>query len=782
MPRVTSGSETSRSVPLWRRVLAPLLLVVLVLAVYQPTLQADFVVWDDDDHVYENPNVLASDGYARAWADWRDTAFYPLTFTTFFIEWHLADGEPWLFHLNNVLLHAANVVCVGLLARTIGLERGVAWLAAGLWGLHPLAVGSVAWITERKNVLYVFFYLAALLTYARTLQTSPARGRVLWGVSLLLAGASLLSKATAVTLPFGIGLLHWSTGRPLDRRVAGRVLSYLALALAVGLLHIYREEVVAPLGLGTRILIAARAAWFYVACFLWPHGLAAMYPRWDPEAALSWGLPALIGLAVALAIMAWQARRLPRAAWFAVGHFAANIGLVVGVIWFPYMRYSFVADHLVYFPSVGLALLAAMGASALLDRVPAAGPLRLPLAIGVCVALAVGSWRQTGMWHDTETLWGRTLAVAPTSTVAHNNLGVTLLEQGRPEDARRHFEETLRIDPEDATAVFNMGVLAASRERWDEAIAYYKRALRTNPANALVWNNLGVAAAERGQVERAAAFYRHAIALQGDDADTHTNLGAALEKLGRRREAIASYRTAVGLNPLLAKAHFRLGSALAAEGDHAEAVSVLERARDLEPASAEILRQLGLAYLAIGDTAAGRGELEKAVGLDPLAAEIHRDLAILLLDLGEIEGGARHLDRALALGPRKDAGRAHLEAGALLERRGAVERAASHYRRATVLEPDEPEAFFRLGVALSAAGLHREAETEYRAVLALDPGHAQATAGLGAALLAQGETNEAVDQLRRAVRLMPEDETAARNLARALAAAGAPGERAPRPQ
>ncbi|MHC4984484.1 MAG: hypothetical protein ACYTF6_15120, partial [Planctomycetota bacterium] len=349
------------------RLAGPVLLAALVFAAYMPTIRAGFVVWDDDDHVYENPHITAVDGYRKAWQDWRDTAFYPLTFTTFYVEWRLAKGEPWLFHLNNVVLHAANAVEVGLLGRAIGLPYGLAWAAAGIWALHPVEVASVAWITERKNVLYVFFYLAALLSYGRSLDGPPSRSRRFWFLSLGLAVASHLSKATAVTLPVAVLLLHWARGQAFDRKFAGRLLSYLALSLAIGLLHVGREEVEAPIGLETRVLIAARAIWFYVLKFLWPVDLVAMYPRWPTEGALFWGLPGLAGLAVAVAVGGWHFRRLPRAAWFAAAHFAVNISLVIGIMWFPYMRYSFVADHLAYFANIGLALLASLAARAFLQ-------------------------------------------------------------------------------------------------------------------------------------------------------------------------------------------------------------------------------------------------------------------------------------------------------------------------------------------------------------------------------------------------------------------------------
>lgn len=751
-----------------------LLLIALVFVAYRDTLHAGFVVWDDDDHVYENPHILARDGYGEAWRDWRNTAFYPLTFTTFFLEWRAAGGKPWLFHLDNVALHAASVVGLGLLCRALGLGAGVSWLSAALWGLHPLEVGSVAWITERKNVLYVFFYFAALLTYARSLVAPLQRSRVLWLLSLLLMIGSLLSKATAVTFPIVVGLFHWATGRTFDRRAALRLSAYLAVALAVGSLHVFREEVEPGLDLGTRILIAARATWFYVGCFVWPFDLVAMYPRWDPAHAWSFGAPALTSLLVGLGLglrLLWS-NRLPRAALFALALFACNIALVVGIIWFPYMRYSFVADHLAYLPSAGLALLAALGARALFDRLEAPAAVRATVAVGVCLGLAGLTKEQTGLWHDTERLWGGTLQVNPASTVAHNNLGVALLEGGRAEEARLHFDATLAVDPKDATALFNLGVIAAGRQEWDTAVAHYKQALRVNRRNALVWNNLGVVASERGELDKAIAFYRHAIKLNPRDADAHVNLGAVLERSGDRPGAIAEFGTALQLNPRLLKAHYRLGAALAEEDRYDDAQSHLETAAALEPENTEVLRRLAEVLNERGDKQGARRWFVRAVEVAPGDASLNYQLGVVLLELGETGLAIEYLDRSAALGPRESAGEIHLGIAAQLEEHGAHEAAMTHYRKATVLSPESPDAFYGLGAALSAAGLHREAEAEYRRVLALAPDHPEAANNLGVALLAQGRAAEAVEVFERALRLAPGDVEVQRNLALALHESG----------
>jgi tetratricopeptide (TPR) repeat protein len=648
------------------------------------------------------------------------------------------------------------------------MPPGAAWAAAGVWALHPMTVASVAWITERKNVLYVFFYLLALLAYARAAACTGRHSAAYWVVSLGCAVLSLLAKATAVTLPGGVFLLHWASGRRFDLRSIVRLASYLGVALAIGLLHIYREEVEAPLGLDTRILLAARAVWFYVTTYFWPRELVAMYPRWPPAAAAAWGIPALFALLGALAVGLVGYRRAPRAAGFGAAHFAGNVCLVIGVIWFPYMRYSFVADHLVYFPSLGLAILATLAGRAALVRLGAPGALRVIVAGAVWLLLAGWTREQTGMWHDTESLWTRALEVNPTATVAHNNLGVALLEAERRDEARAHFETSLRIEPDDATALFNLGVMAAGRKEWAQAIDYYKHALRENVRNPLVWNNLGVVAAEQLQHDKAVVYYRRSLEFDPDDADAHVNLAAALERQGKRDDALDHFEMGARLNPRSVKARYRLGKAHAEAERWEAAQGELEAARAIEPENTEVLSELAAAYSATGRHEDARRHLAAAVGFDPEDASLEYRLGSAILATGSVESAMPHFERSITLLRPEGHGPMLRELARLLYEHGAEQHAIDYYRRACAKLPDDPETAYELGVTLSAAGRHLEAAEAYRRALARAPEHAEATNNLGAALRALGRRDEAAAEFRRALALAPADPETRRNLALVL--------------
>ena len=571
----------------WLSVGAPALLILLILLVYRGTIGAEFLVWDDADHVYENPHILTAGGYAAAWRDWRNPGFYPLTFTTYYWEWRLSGGQPWLFHLDNLMLHGGNALMAGLLARRLGIASGIAWAAAGLWALHPVDVASVAWIAERKNVLFVALYLGALLAYARALDAS----RGWWMLSLVLAVGSLFSKATAVTLPLAVVMLHWVRGARFDGRARWRIAPYFVAALTVGLLHVGREEVTPTAGLEVRLLIATRAIWFYVGKFLWPSGLVPIYPRWA-TGDVTRGLVAGSALLAAVAAALWQRRRMPRAAWFAGGFFLVNIALVIGVVWFPYMRYSFVADHLAYTADFGLALLVALGGAAALRRAAAPAPVAVAIVVSAWLVLAALARQQVGTWQDSDRLWAATLAVNPASTLAHNNLGVALGERGRTDEARAHFEAVLRADPDDSQAQLNLGVMAAARQAWAEAIGRYKKVLRRRPRSSVAWNNLGAVAASQGQDARAEWFYRKSLSIYPDDAATRGNLGGILVRRGKIDEGVGQLRAALHADPHRVAGQVQLAEALVKQEHPDEAIAHYAEAYRLAPEKNDVLVEL----------------------------------------------------------------------------------------------------------------------------------------------------------------------------------------------
>lgn len=612
-------------------------LLVLTLVAYLPALDNGFI-WDDDDYVTANPTLRTLDGLRRIWLEpGAVPQYYPLTFTSLWIDYHLGGLNPFGYHLVNVLLHALNSLLAWRVLRRLAVPG--AWWAAALFAVHPVHVESVAWITERKNVLSGLFYLGALLAYLRFAGIGPGPGRgSAWrwyGLALGLFVFGLLSKTVVATLPAALLLLiGWKRGRIGAREVLP-LLPFFAVGAALAGVTVWLERAHVgavgrdwDLSFFDRCLIAGRAVWFYLGKLLWPATLSFIYPRWkvDPGAAWQWFFPAAL---LAAAALLWLARRRLGLGPFVAGaFFVATLGPALGFVDVFPMRYSFVADHFQYLASLGpLALFAALGAITV-----AHWPARTRwtggvIALGVLALLAALTARQSESYVDLRTLWTDTLARNPEAWMAHNNLGLLLAEEGRFDAAMRHYRSAIAVKPDDAFARNNLGRALAATGRLDEAIVQLREALALEPGAAETWSNLGNALASQGRYEEAIANYARAVELRPSFADAHSNLGNALFLMNRRDEAIRSYEVAVHLDPGFADARYNLGIALASAGRLAEAEAQLAEAIRLRPAHAEAHHQLGLVLAAGGRFEEAIARQREALRLRPGWAEAERALA-----------------------------------------------------------------------------------------------------------------------------------------------------------
>ncbi len=414
-------------------------LLLATLAAYLPALRAGFI-WDDDHYVTGNRTLTAPDALRRIWTEPGATPqYYPLVFTTFWAEHRLWGLDPAGYHAVNVLLHAMNAVLVALLLKRLPMPG--AWLAGLLFALHPVHVESVAWITERKNVLSGLFYLLALGAFW-TWEEKGSRWR--YGGALALFALALLAKSVTASLPCALFLLRWVRGRPLDRRFLASLLPFLLLGAAMGLntAHLERAHVraVGPeweLSLLQRLSIAGRALPFYLGKLAWPSGLVfVQYPREVPPPGISlpllWPLGVLAGGAAL-----WLARgRTGRALQAAAAFFAVTLFPALGFVNIYPMRYSFVADHYQYLASLGPIALAA-AAACRLPRVVLAPPLP---------ALGILPFRQSRVYETPQTLWEDVLSKNPRAWMAHDCLGQILANRKRDADidgAIAHYQASL---------------------------------------------------------------------------------------------------------------------------------------------------------------------------------------------------------------------------------------------------------------------------------------------------------------------------------------------------
>ena len=599
-------------------------LALAVLAVFIQATTFDFINLDDADYVSGNPHVRGGPTIRNvlwAFGTFRNGNWHPLTWLSHMVDCRLFGVRPGPHHLTNVLLHAANGVLLYVFLRRATAETWPSAFASALFALHPLHVESVAWVSERKDVLSTMFWMLVLCAWT-VYAEAPRPSR--YAAALLLFAVGLTCKPMLVTLPFVLLLVDfWPLRRRPSLGLAAEKLPFLLLS-AVSCVITYRAQIsggavvgtdVIPLGV--RIANASLSPVRYAARMVWPSGLAAFYPIGRVPWWQAGGAALLLALGTVTAL--GQRRRRP---FVPVGWFWF-LGTLVPVIGLVQVGSQSLADRYTYVPLIGLFLIVAWGSAELAGRMrPRGVPVALPAAsaCGVLLVLAILSWRQAALWKSSAALFSHAVAVTENNWLAHANLASALALQGRTDEAVAHYEEALRINPGHARSHNNLGFILAARGRLDDAIVQYTEALRNHPDYALAHDNLGVALAKQGRIAEAIAHFREALRGLPDDAAAHYDLANALLQAGSLDDAIAEYSEALRLDPASAPARNNLGLALARSGRTREAVAVY---RDLLAASPDYVE----AHYNLGAVLAGEGRLEEAIVEFSTALRLRPDLA-----------------------------------------------------------------------------------------------------------------------------------------------------------
>ena len=513
-------------------------LAAATVAAYAPLWRNGFVAIDDAEYVAQNPLVLAGltwRGIGWAFSTTAAANWHPLTWLSLMLDAQLFGAHPAGYHATNLLLHAANALLVFLGLRGAQAARGPSALAAALFALHPLRVESVAWVAERKDVLCAFFYLLALVAWGRF-----ARGlRFGWGAALSCGALALLAKPMAVSLPLALWIVdRW----PLRRRVPLRrelleTLPFFALAAAscavtllVQLSTGGTEAWVRP-PLWARVAFTPVAFLRYLELFLWPSGLAVLYPH--PGASLAPGeVVAAIGVLLAISAFAVESRR--RRPWLFWGWvwFLVTLVPVIGLV---HVGFQGIADRYTYLPSLGLSVAVAFGAAELAERLRVPPAARAALAAALLGALALVTAQQLTVWRDGVTLFRHALAVTRDNFAIHAFLANELGREGQRAEAIAEYEAALRIRPDFPHAHYGLGVTYEEQGDVRGAIEQYRAALVANPDFANAHFNLANLLGQSGDFEGAELHYRRAIALDPANEGAKRGLALVQQLLEQRR-------------------------------------------------------------------------------------------------------------------------------------------------------------------------------------------------------------------------------------------------------
>lgn len=490
--------------------LAGVALVLLVVAAHGVTVTLGFI-WDDPQYVVNNLLLRSASGL---WALWSSPAsgahqYYPVTMTTFWVEYHLWGTTAAGYHAVNVLLHAANAVLLWRLLRTLQLQG--AWLAAALFAVHPVMVESVAWVTERKNLLSGTLYLLAMLLLWRSLQErhQGAQWRRAYAVGALLFAAALMAKTVVCSLPATLLLL--ASWKRVPARLAWlHAWPMLVLGAGGAAMTVFVERHVVgttSLALGLsgwdRCVLAGRALWFYVGKLAWPADLIFIYPRWNvQDSSVVDGLPGLAFVVVVIA--AWLGRqRVGHGSWVALCVFAGTLLPALGFIDVYPMRYTFVADHYQYHASTALFALAAAAMTTAAARLRVPDTVSAAVVGALLVVPASLSVAQARHYANERTLWARVVVQNPSAWMAHANLGILLAQDGELDAALQHLKAAQQLAPREALVANNVGQVLVRQGHVEQAVAQFRKALALNPSLTLARLNLARTLAVAGQATAA---------------------------------------------------------------------------------------------------------------------------------------------------------------------------------------------------------------------------------------------------------------------------------------
>ena len=572
---LAGGSDTVS-----RRSAPALVIAVLILvtsAAYVQVRDHEFVDFDDNLYVTDNPHVREGlSGPGTLWALSAIVAgnWHPLTLLSHMLDCSLFGLDAGGHHLASVLLHVVDAVVLFLLLRRMTGNLWPGAFVAALFALHPLHVESVAWISERKDVLSTLMWLVTTWAYVSFVRRPTAGRYAAVGLSLAVG---LMAKPMLVTLPLTLLLLdYWPLGRfPASAVDAPRAIVHLlaekapllglAVVSGVTTLAVQRASAaVAPLAglpIGSRIANALVSYATYLGQTLWPSGLAFFYPYRESLPAWQVAVSAVLLLGVTSAVLRW-AKRAP---YLAVG-WLWYVGTLLPVIGFVQVGQQAHADRYTYVPLIGMFVMIAWGGSALLARRPRWRPAAAVAAAVLLGASAIATWRQASFWKDSGALGERAIAVTVDNDRAHEIAGLYHSRHGRLEAAERHFAEAVRIRPDSHNASYNLARTLYRQGRITDAAWAYAETARRWPDDAEASNGLANCLFRMGKLEEAAAGYEHALRLDPGLAAAHNNLGAVRVAQGRLDDAIEHYREALRLDPGHVQARYQLERILA-KGD-----------------------------------------------------------------------------------------------------------------------------------------------------------------------------------------------------------------------
>lgn len=661
-----------------REIIVCLFLIAATLSVFWQVQNHDFVNYDDNTYVTENSHVQAGLGPRNIiWAFTTTYAnfWHPLTWLSHMLDCRLFGLNPGMHHLSSLILHIINSILLFLIFRAM---TGSVWrsaFVAVLFALHPFHVESVAWVSERKDLVSTLFWLLTMGSYFWYVR-HPGINRYLPVLFFFVMG--LMAKPMLVTLPFVLLLMdYWplnrirferpgtpaadsQPGATVSRLIREKIPFFILTAAfcvvaflaqqkggATGSLDIYP--------IGVRITNALVSYAGYIGKMIWPHDLAAYYPH--PRALQLWqaaGAGLLLACVSILSVR--EARRRP---YLIVG-WLWYIGTLVPVIGLVQVGSHAMADRYTYVPFIGLFVVVAWGVSDIAAKWRRRRTI-LAVSAGIVIpALMVCSWAQVGHWKNSITLFSHAIAATSNNLKAHNNLGTAQLGLGKLKDAAIHFSAAVRINPDSAVTRYNLGLAFLRQGRVKDAAVQYSEALRIKPDFERAHRDLGDALLAQGRYDEAIGHLVAAVDIDPGDVIAHNKLGDALLARGRLDEAVVHFAAVLRLRPDYS-AYYNMGNAFLNKGQLDEATAYFAESLRINPYNAMAHNNMGNALSRQSNLTEAASHYIEALRIKPDFAAAHSNLGIVLERMGRYREAIDHFSVALRLRPGDDNARKNLK-------------------------------------------------------------------------------------------------------------------------
>ena len=594
-----------------------ILIAGLIFAFYFQTFQFDFVNWDDQVNVYENENVVNFD-VKGIFTDHVIGNYNPLSNFTLAVEYLLVKESPGLYHFNNVLLHIICSLLVYLLMKRLGLSFLVSFLAAILFGIHPMRVESVAWVTERKDVLFGVFYLLSLLLYISYYRTKKAAYFIL---SVLVFILSLLSKIQAVALPFSLLLIDYWFERKLTLKSVSEKIPFFLLSLITGLIGIHFLRQQGSLEVGNimpvfqRLFIGSYSFVVFIVKSVVPFQTSAIYIFPAELSAIHYlsMLPALAVIGVAAVYF-----KTKRFISFGILFFTLNIVFVLQVVG---AGQGFIADRFTYIPYIGLFLIYAVLFEKLLVKFQNRKVLLYPALVIYLLLISIQTFNQIKVWQNSETLWTDVIKKQPDAVLAYNNLAHYYIQQKQPEKALANYNIAIELQPEKAQTYNNRGKIYFERGEFDKALMDYNKSLSIEPEFADALANRGAVYGATKQMDKAIEDFTNVMKIDPKNTDVISNRGFVYYRQKEFEKAISDCKLYLQLKPKDTEVINLNGLCYAGLNDFDSAILEYNKAIQIEPANGLFYMNRSFAYNSKGDKTSALKDAQQALKLGLIVDE-----------------------------------------------------------------------------------------------------------------------------------------------------------------